>query len=183
MSPLPENLEKVADAGGWDEHALAVMKEMKSIKKEEWDVIHSTLKTLKGFTDATAVEFFTANLTDSIQLKFEEIIAPLKNEWNDLINKLLEPLMPLLQKIVEFLIPLVQFIADSIQSVMDFLFGGGSGQKALKSFADFFRDYKAHHPLATSMEILNAYLAYVANDYMPVNYGYDPDRIGGLQID
>ena len=144
-------MNEVADAGGWDEHALKVIKEMKGIKKEEWGVIHETLITLKGFTDASAVEFFTSNLTESITLKFEEILAPLKNEWNDLLNTLLEPLMPMLQGLVEFLVPIIQIIATGVQWIIDLSWLPPPIEVGvMMTFDQFVQNYLQTYPLANS---------------------------------
>ena len=183
-------MKEVADAGGWDEHALAVLKEIKSIKKEEWGLIHENLKTLKGFIDMNAqgvLNSFTESLTTTIQLKFEEVLAPLKNEWNALINDLLEPLMPMLQQLVTLVIPVVQWIADNIQIIIDMIAQPGPTPPPIDSarmwtYAEFAADYVLTHRISIIYppDMAALYQQYVDAwiiAHAPI------DRIGGYQID
>ena len=165
---------------GLGDKALKVINEMKGIKKEEWGVIHENLKTLKGFIDMNAegvLSSFTESLATTIQLKFEEILAPLKNEWNALINDLLEPLMPMLQQIVTFLIPLVQWIADCISEISNFLFGGGSGHDTFMNFKDWAITYKTTHPTISAVDLVLAYMQYLNT---PIS---NESSRGGYQIE
>jgi len=190
MSPNPDWMEEVATAGGWDEHALKVIKEMKSIKKEEWNVINDTLKTLEQFKDVNTVEFFTSNLTESISLKFEEIVAPLKNEWNDLLNTLLEPFMPAIQGVVNTLLPILQTIGDAVEWIMTAISllnipaltpppEEGVMMTQAQFEAQYFRDHPLAHPPPGALVVL--YQEYV--DAWIAAHTYTPYTDRGYQID
>ena len=117
-------MKEVADAGGWDEHALKVIKEMKSIKKEEWDIIHKTLLILKQFTDAEAVQFFVDNINESISLKMEELMAPLNNTITGIMNEAMTPILDQLNIIVN---NIASYLSENAQGA---LIGGIAGQIA-----------------------------------------------------
>jgi len=184
-------MKEVADAGGWDEHALAVLKEMKSIKKEEWGLIHENLKTLKGFIDMNAqgvLNSFTESLSTTIQLKFEEVLAPLKNEWNALINDLLAPLMPMLQELVTFLVPIIQWIADTVGVIFTFINNltipalvPPAAPGVMMTYAQWEADRIKKYPL----EIGGPWWAGLYQQYVDAwIIAHAPiDRIGGYQID
>jgi len=124
MSPNPDWMEKVADAGGWDEHALKVITEMKSIKKEEWSAIHDTLLVLKEFTNTEATQFFVDNLKETITLKVEEAMAPLDNTINGIINEAMTPILTQLNIITN---QLAGYLSEHAQGA---LIGGIAGQIA-----------------------------------------------------
>jgi len=114
-TPLPENLERVAEAGGWDaramEQAKEFMKEAGKIKPDQWKGINENLKMVKEFVDISLNSFASQmvdNITTSIKLEVESIIAPLSDtiitSMNDLINPLINQyLMPIVQDLQGFL--------------------------------------------------------------------------------
>lgn len=99
-------MEKVAEAGGWEEHAkLKAQKEfaerLQKIKKNQWEGINENLTILKGFVDKSAGNILSQlkdDITQTIALKFGEILAPIKNEIygiiNNALNEALGPVMP-----------------------------------------------------------------------------------------
>ena len=109
-------MKEVADAGGWDEHALAVLKEIKSIKKEEWGLIHENLKTLKGFIDMNAKKVLSGfddmilSLKETISLKLSEALSPLGNEITGLLNAALDPILAQFSPIIN---NLASFVGDN----------------------------------------------------------------------
>ena len=100
MSPLPSNLEKVADAGGWDERALEqaneFMEKASKIKEKEWKAMTGTLGALKDIIDAGGLEGMFDRLGKTWELQVENALAPLFNEVSQLVADALRPIMPLI---------------------------------------------------------------------------------------
>ena len=106
LGSLPPNLEKVAEAGGWEARAkLKAQQEfterLQKINKNQWEGINENLTILEGFIDKSAGNVLSQlkdDITQTISLKFAEILAPIKNEiyaiMNDALNQALEPVMP-----------------------------------------------------------------------------------------
>ena len=102
----PEWMESVAEAGGWEQHAkLKAQKEfverLEKINKNQWEGINENLTLLSGFIDKSAGNVLSQlkdDITQTISLKFAEVLAPIKNEIygiiNDALNEALEPIMP-----------------------------------------------------------------------------------------
>jgi len=202
MSRLPENLERVADAGGWDKHALEVVKEMKGIKKEEWDIIHKTLLVLKQFTDAEAVQFFVDNINETISLKIEEMMAPLNNTITSILNEAMTPILGQLNIIVNNLAsylsehaqgaliggiagqiaamflpggPIIIAIGAILGAIVQDIFDGQAGP--MPGLLDQYEQWKRLYPSGTLLQFITAY-----NE----GWRYTPPttpRRGGYQID
>lgn len=125
--PNPEWMEKVAEAGGWAEHAkLKAQKEftesLQKIKKEQWEGINENLTILTGFIDKSAsgaLSAFKDTLLSSIKLSFGAVLAPLKNEIYAMINDtLMEALGPVMPYINEGL----AWIGEALDFALDGLF-------------------------------------------------------------
>ena len=109
---LPPNLEKVADAGGWDaREQQKALEAMAKIKPEQWKGINANLTILKEFMDLDAPGIFRQmkfSITETVSLKIQELFSPLKNEINAQINDILNPfiadyLSPIMSDLSAFL--------------------------------------------------------------------------------
>jgi len=100
MSPLPENLEKVADAGGWDERALEQAKEFMEkagkIKEKEWKAMTGTLGALKDIVDAGGMEGMLDRWQETLSLQVENAFSPLANEVSQAVADALAPILPMI---------------------------------------------------------------------------------------
>ena len=108
LGNLPENLEKVADAGGWDaramEQAKEFMKDVSKIKPNQWKGINENLKIVKDLVDVNMEGFATQmidNITTNVKLEVEAALAPITNEINTAIANILEPFLQ------EFIMPII----------------------------------------------------------------------------
>ena len=136
---IPPFMEDVAKAGGWDERALEVLKEMKSIKKEEWGLIHENLKTLKGFIDMDAQKVLSGfddmadSLKTTISLKISELLSPIQNEITSLLNAALEPILKQFSPIVNNLTALVgdNAIGSTVGALSGAVIGAFIGSPAI----------------------------------------------------
>lgn len=99
------------------------IKEVSKIKPDQWKLITNNLKTVKEFLDVDSSVFrdMKDNIVTSLILKSNELLAPLKNELNELINTLLKPIMPYLKDIVGGLAVVIEWVAERIQDIIDFL--------------------------------------------------------------
>ena len=100
MSPLPENLEKVAEAGGWDarqaERATEFMKEASKIKEREWKAMTGTVGALQEFAAVGGLEGMFDRLSETWSLQVENALSPLTNEVTQLVAEALAPFMPMI---------------------------------------------------------------------------------------
>jgi len=100
MSPLPSNLEKVAEAGGWDERqaekAMEFMEKASKIKEREWKAMTGTLGALKDIVDAGGLEGMFDRLGETWSLQVENALSPLVNEVSQLVAEALKPIMPMI---------------------------------------------------------------------------------------
>jgi hypothetical protein len=162
FEPTPGSyMDRVDKAGGWEKYqaskeAEETMKTIASIPKEQWAMINQNVKLMRDFIHVDVQDFLTDRLTETITLKFQEALAPLKNEWNDLINTLLEPLMPFLEQIVDILVPIVQWIADGLQRILDDMFDEPRPE-GLPTFQEAFVAWRRVHPSAPIREFLKYY--------------------------
>lgn len=107
MTPLPVNLEKVAEAGGWEERAKQkaqeeLIEKMSKIPSEKWKNMLDTVISVenivdKGGLDLSLIDGWTDELKDTFKTELEYALAPLKNELMGLINEILAPFLPLIQ--------------------------------------------------------------------------------------
>lgn len=113
-----------------------------SIKKGQWAGIATNLNTLKMFVDPTATDIldsFKKSITDTISLKFGQILSPIKNEiyamLNDTLNEALGPIMPYINEGLKW-------VGIGLDAVMDglFLVGVGIGWYIQQVFYWFFPD-------------------------------------------
>ena len=168
-----------------DERALEVMKEMKSIKPEHWNIIKKNLEVLKGFVDVDAsgaVQSMFDGLSETMTLKFSEILAPLKNEWNALLDTLLAPLIPMLSGLVEFLVPIIKVIAEGVQWLIDLSWLPPPPEEGVMMTMDqFVQDYMQRYPLTWQHPgfFQQEYAKYVAEWKL---LHPPPTRTGGYQI-
>ena len=130
MSPLPSNLEKVAEAGGWDERAKQkaqeeLMKKMAKIPTEKWKTMLSTVVSLekivdKGGLDLAKIPGMIDSIKDAVSTELDFFLAPLKNDLTAAVNEALDPLMelitPLMPAITTTLTGLITPIAFAIES-------------------------------------------------------------------
>jgi len=123
MTPLPENLEKVADAGGWDaREQQKALEAMAKIKPEQWKGINANLTILKEFMDLDAPGIFRqmkASITETISLKVQELFSPLKNEINAQINDILNPF------IADYLTPIMADLSGFLAANPEAAAAGG----------------------------------------------------------
>ena len=116
-SLLPENLEKVAEAGGWDERqaekAKEFMQEAAKIKKNQWVSMNENLSIVRDFasgSNLSLLEDLPDSIMETITLKTDELFAPFKNEINTLITNALQPFIDQLNPVVN---NLAAFIGDN----------------------------------------------------------------------
>ena len=119
-------MEKVAEAGGWEEHAkLKAQKEfaekLQKIKKNQWEGINENLTILTGFINKSAsgvLNTFKDTLLSSISLSFGQILAPIKNEIyamiNDVLFEALEPVMPYINEGLAWIGIALDFALDGL---------------------------------------------------------------------
>ena len=137
MSPLPENLERVADAGGWDARAIEQAKEFmefsSKIKEKEWKAMTITIKALKDLGSVEVIEGFSTSILDAIKLKSEELFTPLKNEVITMINDALKPVLDLLNPVVNNLTEMIgdNAAAGTIGGIAGAVLGGFVGHPAI----------------------------------------------------
>jgi len=117
LGKLPENLEKVADAGGWDaramEQAKEFMKEASKIKPNQWKGINENLKIVKDIVDVNMEGFATQmidNITTNVKLEIEAALSPITNEINTAIA---EQLAPFIAEIMPIINDLGSFLAEN----------------------------------------------------------------------
>jgi len=105
---LPSRLEKVAEAGGFEERAKErelelqkeVLEKMSKIKPQAWKAMGETIVILKDFVDDGVIGGFKdigQDLKDSLSLTVQEALSPLKNEVEQAFAEALEPIMPEIQ--------------------------------------------------------------------------------------
>ena len=108
MSPLPENLEEVADAGGWEKAAKIreqkeLLEAMEKIPPEKFrnmkDMLGKveSLFNVAGGSDLSLLSGLTDSIKDTIQTEFDAITAELKNEITSGINTALAPILPAIE--------------------------------------------------------------------------------------
>ena len=174
-----------------DERALEVIKAIREIKPEHWKTISETVTLLKGFIDidaSPAIKSMLDGVSDTFELKVSEIFAPLTNEFNALINELLEPLMPLLLDLITWITPTIKEIAKWIQWIVNFLaslnipgLAPPVEEGVMMTLDQFMADYVQRYPLAT---IVPGQAQYLYAEYVAAwNASHpSPTRIGGYQI-
>ena len=140
---LPSNLEKVADAGGWDEstleHAKAFMYESAKIKKSQWMSMNENLIILKDIGAAGNLEILTSlpdRIMDTINLKVDELFAPLQNEINQLIANAMQPIIDLLNPAINNLTAMVgdNAIGGTVGALSGMVLGAFVGSPVLGAF-------------------------------------------------
>ena len=123
LGELPENLEKVADAGGWEEREQQkALEAMAKIKPEQWKGINANLTILKDFMDLDAPGIFRQmkfSITETVSLKMQELFSPLKNEINAQINDILNPF------IAEYLSPIMADLSGFLAANPEAAAAGG----------------------------------------------------------
>ena len=143
MSPLPSNLEKVADAGGWDERQLEkatkFMQEASKIKKSEWMSMNENLAIMKDIGSASNLNILTSlpdSIMNTINLKVDELFAPLKNEINQLIMDAMQPMLDLLKPAINNLTNMVgdNAIGGTVGALSGALVGAMVGNPLLGAF-------------------------------------------------
>ena len=174
MSPLPENLEKVADAGGWDarqlEKATKFMQEASKIKKSEWMSMNENLTIMKEIGSASNLDILTSlpdSIMTTISLKTDELFAPLKNEINTLLTTALQPLLDELNPIVNNLTALVgdNAIGGTVGALSGMVVGGFVGSPLIGAFLGGI----------IGAAIQQAFSQY-SMDNLPPGFEYNPPR-------
>ena len=99
MSPLPENLERVADAGGW-EQAAKFMEQASKIKEKEWKAMTATVGVFKDLMREGGVEGMFERLADTWELQVQNALSPLTNEVTQLVAEALKPIMPMITAVL-----------------------------------------------------------------------------------
>ena len=99
MSPLPENLERVADAGGW-EQAAKFMEQASKIKEREWKAMTATVGVFKDLMREGGVEGMFERLADTWELQVQNALSPLTNEVTQLVAEALKPIMPMITAVL-----------------------------------------------------------------------------------
>lgn len=105
---LPSRLEKVAEAGGFEERATErelelqnqVIINMAKIKPKGWIAIGKTVEILSDFVEGGVIGGFKdigQDLKESLSLTIQEAMSPLKNEIEQSLAEALEPIMPEIQ--------------------------------------------------------------------------------------
>lgn len=115
---LPPRLEKVAEAGGWEERAKQKAQEelinkMGKIPTEKWKSMLDTVISVenivdKGGFDLSLIEGWKDELKKTFETELEYIVSPFLNEITALINATLEPFMPAIQIVLGSLTELIQ---------------------------------------------------------------------------
>ncbi len=137
----PGWMEKVAEAGGWEESAQqkAIEKSLElarilsdketqksisalaEIEKDEWKDIATTAKKLYDFIGLGGYSELAlsikSGLKEQIEGQFAQLTAPIKNAIIDVINTILEPFMP--------------FIEDAVNNISNLLTVGMGAIEAL----------------------------------------------------
>ena len=75
------------------------LKLLGKIKKDQWKAMGDTVLDMKEFTEAGGMDLL-GSLEESLTLKVEELLSPLKNEIMDKVNTVLEPFMPFISTAV-----------------------------------------------------------------------------------
>lgn len=98
------------------------IKEVGSIKPEQWKRITETLKVVKGFMDVDTgvLEAFKEDIKSTLSLKMEELLSPIQNSIDELWATALEPIMPFLQDVVGGIAVIIGWLADRVQDIIDF---------------------------------------------------------------
>ena len=104
---LPPRLEKVAEAGGWEERAKQkaaqkTLEQIDEIPEQKWTKLLDSLISLesivdKGGFDSSLISGWTDDIKDTFKTEIESALAPLKNELMGMINDVLAPFLPLIQ--------------------------------------------------------------------------------------
>ena len=125
FTPTPDSfMGRVDKAGGIEayEEAKKFMDEVSKVKPEQWTKLTETFKVVKGFLDVETDVFTTMKdeIVNSLKIKTEELLAPIKNEITEQTNKILEPLLPFINEIVNnIIVPVIQWIADKITIIIN----------------------------------------------------------------
>ena len=152
MSPLPSNLEKVADAGGWDERAAEraaeFMEKASKIKEKEWKAMTGTLGALKEIVDAGGLEGVFDRITDTWELQVENALAPLTNEISQLIAEALGPILPAIEVLINEITNYMTLGWEAIEALLAGNFDNWLEDETTKfqsSMDGWSDDWKAFH--------------------------------------
>ena len=98
LGELPSNLEKVAEAGGWDERqaerAMEFMEKASKIKEKEWKAMTGTLGALQEIVATGGLEGMFDRLQETWSLQVENALSPLTNQINQAVSEALQPILP-----------------------------------------------------------------------------------------
>ena len=109
MSHLPENLEKVANAGGWEGRALQLekerqktYKELQKIKKEQWASMTTAFKSMGEFIDKGGFGGLMSGSMERLEVQvtseLDKALAPITNELAKLLDSIFDE--PFVQGII-----------------------------------------------------------------------------------
>jgi hypothetical protein len=129
-------MEKVAKAGGWEEHHqenLAMELELKKkeqeiltqlgkYSEEQWKSIKESLSSLGSFVSnpaEDAITMFASGIKDEFTSEVGYLLSPIKNELNSMLNEFLEPFMPLIQQVFELVRPIMKWLTDTLKPLID----------------------------------------------------------------
>ena len=104
---LPSRLEKVADAGGFEERSKQksqeeMLEKMNNIPEQKWNKMLDSIISLetivdKGGFDSSLISDWTDDIKDAFKTEINSALAPLKNELMSVINEILGPILPLIK--------------------------------------------------------------------------------------
>ena len=142
---------------------------LSKIEKDEWKTMSETATVLNSFVSlggtSALVGSMTQSIKETIDLQIASVLSPLTNEFNQLVNDILSPILPLLQDIVNNLTAFISGAFDQFDktNLPPAFYGGSYG-----SYYEWLQD----NPTGS----YNDYLAYLAGDA-----GFGADRKGGIQ--
>jgi len=120
-------LEKVAEAGSWEERAKQkaleeLMDKMQKIPTEKWKNMLDTVISVenivdKGGLDLSLIGGWKDEIKDTFRTEIEYILAPFKNEINAIINELLEPFMPMIKEVMDEILVMIQRGAGFLEAL------------------------------------------------------------------
>lgn len=119
----PPWMEKVAEAGGWEEHAK-LLEKIGKIPEEKWRNLSKMVEGIervfdKGGTDLDVISSLKDDLEETIRTELAAALSPLKNELAATINAILGPFMPIIQETVTGIATLIQRGMGAIQALID----------------------------------------------------------------
>ena len=98
---IPPWMEKIAIQGGWKE-AEKTISTLAKIKPQAWKAMGETIGILEDFLEGGVIGGLAdigQDLKETVSLKVQEALSPIKNEVEQALAEALAPIMPAIQAI------------------------------------------------------------------------------------